>query len=559
MRFNQFLPEASIFTRGTYSFGHMVRVAADNKEGKILIDKIQEFADPGFDPANETLEWVDKPAGTKGVKVVPFKSSTNIKYFKRANGQIFGIQGGNSSIESALNHASKYNRGDIAEGILGAALSSKLIKRGSDRIGDVDLGDIQDVLGNAITKGSALVLRAEDKNSQLADVIEFTLRLPSSSMVAIRDQKNWPRFDDLFSSALEYVNGADVDRYANHFYTNGKVDEIDIISDGVSDQKGRKTDVVARVKNQQTGKFEDLKNVDISLKADSNIYHQHSSGGLTKGKAVWLSSAKALFEPLGITIDMPTKGTNNILTFWIAVYKQVAKKLDQALAGANANKETIFIEKLSTQIAKHATRDNKNLKLLSFFKGTYSIHSFNILKDRLIKNNIDLAAELKVGPRSGKPSIEIYDRNSGELLTAVRFYLSESASTNYWEKGPLLHELTRIVKDNYKKQAPAIPGAGTPAATTVPTAATPTATTVPTATTPAGWTPPTAKAPAFATPALTGKNVNTMQGNEWKSADDLKQKFDNRHDVNVEEEAGDKDVGRLQKLAGIRSYMSKGV
>ena len=44
MRFTQFLPEASIFTRGSkYTYGHMVRVAADNKEGVILIDKIQEF------------------------------------------------------------------------------------------------------------------------------------------------------------------------------------------------------------------------------------------------------------------------------------------------------------------------------------------------------------------------------------------------------------------------------------------------------------------------------------------------------------------------------------
>lgn len=554
MRFTQFLPEASIFTRGAYTYGHMVRVAADNKEGVILIDKIQTSAAPDFDPSTETLEWVQQPDSLKNIEIVPFKTSNNVKYFKRANGQIFGIQGGDSSIQSALNHASKYNRGDIAEGILGAALTSKLIKRGSDRIGDVDLEDIRDVLGNAISKGSALVLRAEDKNSQLADVIEYTLRLPSSSMVAIKDQKNWPRFDDLFSSALEYVNGADVDRYANHFYTNGKVDEIDIISDGVSDQKGRKTDVVARVKNQQTGKYEDLKNVDISLKADSNIYHQHSSGGLTKGKAVWLASAKALFEPLGITIDMPTKGANNILTFWIAVYKQVAKKLDQVLAGASANKETIFIEKLSSQIAKHATRDNKNLKLLSFFKGTYSIHSFNILKDRLIKNNIDLAAELKIGPRSGKPSIEIYDRNSGELLTAVRFYLSESASTNYWEKGPLLHELTRIVKDKdaYKKQTPADATAAAPAV--APVAATP-ANTAPATT----WTPPTTKAPAFAAPAMAGKGVNTLKGSEWKSADELDKKFDSRHDVSVEEESDGKDVNRLKKLAGIRTYMSKGV
>ena len=560
MRFTQFLPEASIFTRGSkYTYGHMVRVAADNKEGVILIDKIQEFAAPDFDPATEKLEWVQDPTNTKGIKIVPFKASTNVKYFKRENGQVFGIQGGNTSIQSALNHADKYNRGDIAEAILGAALTAKLIDRGSNRIGDIGLTNIQNVLGNAISKGSALVLRAEDKNSEIADVIEFTVRLPSSSMVAIKDKKNWVRFDDLFDSALEYVNDADVDRYANYFYTNGKVDEIDIISDGVSDQKGRKTDVVARVKNQQTGQYEDLKNVDLSLKADSNIYHQHSSGGMTKGKDIWLSSAKALFEPLGITLDMPSKGTKDMLTFWLAIYKQVAKKLDTALAGANVKKETIFIEKLAEQIAKHATRDNKNLKLLSFFKGSYSIHSFNILKGRLIKNNIDLGAVLKIGPRSGKPSIEIIDNNSGELLTAIRFYKGETSSTNYWEKGPLLHELTRIVKDKeaYKKPPTAVdPNAQAPAAVaTVPPADAPAATTAAPANT---WNPPTATAPAFVAPKLSGK-VNTLQGNNWKSADELTQKFDNRHDVSVEEETGDKDVSRLQKLAGIRSYMSKSV
>ena len=40
MRFFEFLSEASIFSRGTYTFGHKVKVAAENKEGKIAIEKI---------------------------------------------------------------------------------------------------------------------------------------------------------------------------------------------------------------------------------------------------------------------------------------------------------------------------------------------------------------------------------------------------------------------------------------------------------------------------------------------------------------------------------------
>jgi hypothetical protein len=448
MRILDIITEASIFTRGTYSFGHTVRLAADNQEGKLLIGAINDIISD-FNPG-EKLEWVDVPS--EDVPIVKFKKSPNVKYFKRENGEVFGVQGGDSSIQTALNHADKYNRGDIAEAILGASLTAKLIQRGRDTIGKVTVGDIQNVLKKSIkTSNNEVVFRVADKNSKIADEVNFFLRLPSGSMLAIKDPNNWKKFSDLFSSAEVYANDIDAEKYSNHFYKNGKVDEIRIVSDGVSDQKGRKTDVEAYVNTTDpvTGevKKRTLKNVDISLKADSNIFHQHSSGGLTKGKANWLASAKALFEPLGITVDMPTRGVNDILTFWTAIYKQVATKLDAAFAGATANKEAKFIEALADQIESHATRGNKQLKLISFFKSDYSIHSFGLLKQRLIKNNINLGANLKIGNRSGKPSIEIYDKTSGELLTAVRFYLSSSASTNYWEKGPLLHDLTRIVKN----------------------------------------------------------------------------------------------------------------
>ena len=43
MRFFEFLSEASIFSRGTYTFGHKVKVAAENKEVKIAIEKIAKL------------------------------------------------------------------------------------------------------------------------------------------------------------------------------------------------------------------------------------------------------------------------------------------------------------------------------------------------------------------------------------------------------------------------------------------------------------------------------------------------------------------------------------
>jgi hypothetical protein len=459
MRAFELLSEASIFTRGTYTFGHKVKVAAENKEGKIVIDKIQDIF-PDF-TAGEALEWVEEaPADAPRILV---SKSNNEKYFKRENGDVFALVGGSTTIEGILNHAERINRGDIAEAILGAGLSAKLIKRGSDRIGTVDSNDIQTVLAKAIsTTSGSLIYTVEDKNSKIADKISFRLRLPSGSMDVIKNKKTWDKFADLFSSAVSYANSADAEKYSNHFYRNGKVDEILITSDGVSEQKGRKTDIDVVVRDPETGKVRNLKSLDLSLKADSIKYGQSTSGGLTKDYNDWYAKSKNVFEPFGITIDMPATGKDNILSFYIEIYKQAAEKLNAALTGNSPDKETNFVEKVADVINKHGSGANPNLKLVSFEKGSHTVHSFATVKQRMIKNNINLAARYKLGGRSGKPSVEIFDINTNELLTSVRFYLTSKASTNYFEKGPLLHKLTMVMKTKPPQENPSTPAPETP-------------------------------------------------------------------------------------------------
>jgi hypothetical protein len=273
----------------------------------------------------------------------------------------------------------------------------------------------------------------------------------------------WARFNDLFDSAVHYCNSADAERYSNFFYQNGKVDEVVIQSDGVSDQKGRKTDVQAVVNTTDpaTGKVlsRTLKNVDISLKADSKKYGQATAGGLKQSKEVWLANARNVFEPFGVKIDMPESSTD-MLSFWINIYKQAADKLDAALTNATANKETAYVEMIANVIQQHGTAGNPNLKLVNFEKGQSTIHSFNQVKKRLIDSKINLAAKFAIGARSGKPTLFIYDKNSNSVLTAIRFYLTDKASTNYFEKGELLDVLTRVEKVRTAPQPvqqPAIP------------------------------------------------------------------------------------------------------
>jgi hypothetical protein len=439
--------EASIFTRPErYSYGHKVKVSGSQK-GEILSKMIRLYF-PDYDRSEE-LEWITPPE--QNVPVIDLAKSKNIRYFKRANGELFGIQAGDSTIETTMLHALSYNRGDIAEGILGAALSAKLIKRGKENIGNISIDDVKHVLDNALATAEELSYSVDDKNSKIADKINFKLRLPTGSMDVIKDKSFWPRFEDLFSAAVHYANTSDAERYSNYFYKNGKVDEVIIQSDGVSNQKGTKTDVKAVVKTTDpvTGKEElrTLKNVDISLKADSNIYGQHGTGGHLATTDTWLANAQKLFAHFGVTITMPKKG-RYIEEFWADVYAQAAAQLKQGLATGGVNTDINFIDKIAEVIIHQATSGNKDLKLIKFEKGISNIHSFSILKKRLIDNNIELDASTSV-TAGGIPKISIFDKNNPKnVLTNVRLYVGKDKASNYFEKGPLLNELTRVEKQS---------------------------------------------------------------------------------------------------------------
>jgi hypothetical protein len=459
MRALEIIKEASVFTRGTYSYGHKVKAAANAEKGKKLAAAIKQVV-PDFSE-NEELEWVEKVP--KGTPIVPFSKSDNIRYFKRTNNTYIGLQGSDSSIESGIVHAGeniKFNKGDIAEGILGAAITAKLIKRGSDKIGTITPEDVKTVLANAVKNaGTELNYTVKDKNSSMADTISFTIKLNGPSLEIISNSAQWPKFESLFNSTAHYANTADAERYSNFFYANGKVDEIKISSDGLSGQKSRKTDVQAVVTTTDpvTGKTKErtLKNIDISLKADSSQFGQIGTGGLSGGFEKWMQSARKLFEPFGIVLDEPTKrGTkNNMVNFYVDMYKQAGDKLHQELTNASVNKETSFVEKIADVIFHQATLKVPNVRVVNLEKGESSIHSFAALKSRMLSAGIDLAASVSIG-RSGYPTIAITDIKSNQVLVKIRYFSTKIAdkTAHVFEKGPLLHQLTMITKKRTNAQ-----------------------------------------------------------------------------------------------------------
>lgn len=461
MRIIDLLVEASIFTRPGYKYGHKVRAKGD------LATAINQKV-AGYTP-DEDLEWVARPEGT--ATTVQLGKGTNSYYFKRPDNKGFiNLTGSVSTLQKNLTHApgqpgSTYkNKGDIAEPILSAAVVAKLIKRGANQIGDVNSADLKAVLTQAITQNS-VKFTVQDKNSRIADTIQFKMSLKTPTQNFIQSEDFWEFGKDLINGAIDYANGGQLDRYADYFYKNGKVDLITVVSDGLSEQRKRKTDIKAYV-TYPNGSQKELEFLNISLKAGSQFIGQVGGGYAddpfsqsiedpttkkVKGKTGSFTAAEKLFSPLGVNLTKPTGKIKDISNFWNKIYKESFNQIYTELAGQDIRSEAGFIKKLADMITSHATLGDSKIKLISLNRGGVSqVHSFKDLFNKIKDENINLTVDLKVGRSrlmdSPRPKLSIYDKNTKEELINIRFASTDDESKvwNTIEMGPLLKSLTVI-------------------------------------------------------------------------------------------------------------------
>ena len=474
MRASDFLFEASIFTKpDRYTFGHKVRVGVGSKNGKALLSRIQD-AVPDFDPS-EDLEWVEK-APKRGTPTIQFGTGDSYRYFKRPGGSFIAVVGTDKAIQTALVHApgqkgsTAENKGDLSEPILSAAVVAKLLKRGADNIEDIDVDDLKRVLMRAIN-AEGQSFSVNDRNSKIADTIRFTIALRAPSLEYIKSDAFWNSYAGLLPSAVHYANSGQIDRYADYFYKNGKADEITIKSDGMSEQKSRKTDIEAFVNGRP------LKNLNISLKAGSPHIGQVGGGQITNptNKSGVYSNAVRLFSPFGVKLNAPTKPIASKVDFWVGAYQEAAKQIKSMLAGQDIPDEANIVQRIVKMVTSHGTAGDPNVKLVSLVGGISTVHSFKGLEDKLTRSNINLDAEYRQGTsKTGdpRPEIRILDKNSGRPLIYIR-YSSTQDETKVWntiEMKELLKELTTL-----QHKTPGAPAQPAPEPTPAPAAQAPVA------------------------------------------------------------------------------------
>ena len=348
------------------------------------------------------------------------------------------------------------NRGDIAEGIMGAALTAKFIKRESGQtvrdLPQVNATDVDAVLAKFFRSGGTYSKTVRDvpkpfdfippdfpgdkvettvniiRELMFSDKVIFKLTLPKAAMDFLSKQSNRTQVRDIFDRAIRYANNDPTFiREANRLATNAKNDKILVDADGVSNQLETKVDIGLYANGRKIGK-------QISLKTESGRQFDQVIG-------FGIAEFDKLFDNnMGIIVDGSVKNeVNNYIkqfnvtdafSFRAQTSKDVtgsvwATKLKKAATIYYKGAEKViktqidalnFRRKLANTIRVGATRGDQDIQLVKFAgaQGAYSERTFGPEFEDAIEN-ADLSV---VSNFTDNPTIKINSDN--KLLVQFR-------------------------------------------------------------------------------------------------------------------------------------------
>lgn len=435
----------------------LVSNSADGKKMR------EELMGQGLDIGSGKVTYLD--ISSIDVSNVPYYGKVGSKAyaFETETGEVFVCykQPPVTYIRGTADALKLTSAGETAEGILGAAMYAKFIKRQTrERIGDVTAEDVFDALqsihaapGDSVT-GKSITTTVKDASGKNTDNVSFQLILKTVPYNDLMNPAMRPLLTPYVNSAIGYVNGELAEEYARYFYLNDKKDDIAVISAGPQDEKTSKADVKLVIRSED-GKVVNSK-LNVSLKV----------GGIEQFGQVYGTNAETivgLYKYLGADIsdkipefdELKKKDTKTAIQF---LYDSAEREMTRQLANESKDTEARFIDSLVKGIIHFATLGNPDVELVDFDKGKFKIMRFGGLLDKM--QGIQLVVSCP--STTAQPVLLIADKNNpSKRLIKVRCKIEKTPVTkaypdgfrvrHYVEKGRLLEELTAVEYNKVEK------------------------------------------------------------------------------------------------------------
>jgi len=365
---------------------------------------------------------------------------------------------------SKSNVRSGLNLGIMSEGVLGAALVAKFLKLGKE----ITYSDVTRVLNGIknikVTPGSSSLsgsFKSTIKHpGKTDDKVIFELKLPNKEFEYLTKASTTDSvISKLLSSSVLFVNSSTygIPKAIAMITSNADGNQIDVISDGISDNKGTKADLTLRI----NGKVIDL----ISLKAGSvKQFGQVSGGhnfaeliddffdidlGQDADELIELSRAESRNQEVAIRITNQNYGLIRHL-----FNSKIVPGIEEQTASPSDKQK--FITRLVAGISKHMTGDQSIhiVKLHATGGGGYTVLKLNKKKLPALMHDLDFSVvfysnsnTLKIQAVPTDVKSKLYQELGGQpgLLLQIRSKMERNSYIrNIVEMGSVLESLITL-------------------------------------------------------------------------------------------------------------------
>ena len=185
----------------------------------------------------------------------------------------------------------KYNLGDMAEGVVGAAICARFMYKNRSITSRHVYGILRS-LGTPTNypgkKGKQVerTYKSANQNPKIMDDVRLFISLAEVNMMALLSRGNETLLREYVDSAVKYANSNNVKKWAKLVYENNRYDKIEVLSDGLGGQRSTKVDVTVKITDDK-GKLMPV-DILVSLKAgDVKQFGQVSGAEFEKQEELW--------------------------------------------------------------------------------------------------------------------------------------------------------------------------------------------------------------------------------------------------------------------------------
>ena len=337
----------------------------------------------------------------------------------------------------------KYNLGDMAEGVVGAAICARFIYKNRT----ITTRQVYGVLRSMGTptnypgkKGKQVekTFKSANANPKIMDDVRLFISLAEVNMLALLSKGNESLLREYVESAVKYANSPNVTKWSKLVYENNRYDKIEVLSDGLGGQRSTKVDVSVKITDDK-GKLMPV-DILVSLKAgDVKQFGQVSGAEFAKQQDLWGrlfgydGSIRGLEEKYTDLMFVKKKPDEAVSL----VYEFVNRKLN----GDLKDQPDLVLRNLSSAINYFATLNEENVTLLQVGQSKAKVYKFDDIYNRIKGKKYESKI---VRGKSNLPTILIESEGKPLIQFRVKQEFKSDGSPyvrNYIEKQKLMADL----------------------------------------------------------------------------------------------------------------------